>query len=327
MDSISPIKIKTQLDEYVIGQEKAKRLLSVAAFNHYRRVDYNANNGKLLEKSNVLLIGNTGTGKTLLAKTLAKCLNVPYYIQDCTRLTANGYVGCDVEECLLGLLRSCNFNIERAQRGIIVLDEVDKICQKTGGLPYHQIDVSGEAVQQALLKIIEGDVVDVPPYGGSKHPESRMIRIDTSSILFIAMGAFPGLRTTINRDTSAGISSLVLFKYGFLPEFIGRFPVLVELHPLTIGELVRIQTEPHNAILNQYKELFAAEGIDIVFESDALLEIARLAAIQETGARGLRTIVETVLCDFMFDLFGENTCHKLEITRGIVQEKTGNSKN
>ena len=317
-----PDQIKKYLDRFVIGQDEAKKDLAVAVYNHYKRILHRDDpECKVhLEKSNVILLGETGCGKTLLVKTIAKLLDVPCYIQDSTKLTASGYVGSDVEDCLAGLLRTCHYDMELAKKGIIMLDEGDKIAKKEAGVSVTR-DVSGECVQQSLLKIVEGDLVGVPPAGGRKHPEQPLLYVDTTDILFILSGAFVGLEDIVARRTGKGVdrigfvqgkqkeesSSLEdvsptdLKEFGFIPEFIGRFPVVTHVKPLDKDALVRILTEPENSITAQYVELLREDGIDLDFEPEALSAIAEAALNLGTGARGLRIIMEKVMRDIMFD--------------------------
>lgn len=318
----TPSDIKAFLDQYVIGQDEAKRVLSVAVYNHYKRIIYNQNpNRKMdIEKSNIILLGSTGSGKTLMVKTIAKMLGVPCYIQDCTKITESGYVGSDVEECLVGLLRTCDYNVAAAQCGIVMLDEGDKIATKGAG-PSITRDVSGEGVQQSLLKIVEGDLVGVPPAGGRKHPEQPLIYVNTSNILFILSGAFVGLdsivekrigRTRIGFNVESidmsdcdNVNSLVtpqdLKDFGLIPELVGRFPVIAYTNKLTEDDLIRILKEPKNAVIKQFSELLAMDNVELAFDEDALKYIANTAIDLETGARGLRTIIEEVLSEAMYN--------------------------
>jgi ATP-dependent Clp protease ATP-binding subunit ClpX len=317
-----PDQIKKHLDKYVIGQDEAKKTLAVAVYNHYKRIRHlNDPDCKVqLDKSNIILLGPTGCGKTLLVKTIAKLLDVPCYIQDCTKLTASGYVGSDVEDCLAGLLRSCNYELEMAKQGIVMLDEGDKIAKKEAGISITR-DVSGECVQQSLLKIVEGDLVGVPPMGGRKHPEQPLIYLDTTNILFIVSGAFVGLEDIISRRIGKGVNRIGftpaeeskdvnpldsvtpqdIRDFGFIPEFIGRFPVVTHVNDLDKEALLRILTEPANSITGQYIELLRQDGIDLDFAPEALDAIADAALTTGTGARGLRIIMEKIMRDIMFD--------------------------
>ncbi len=338
---LSPQQIYQRLDEYVVGQEDAKKVLSVAVYNHYKRVDSEIDTGDVeLEKSNILVVGPTGSGKTLLARTLAKVLDVPFSIADATALTEAGYVGEDVENILLHLIQSADFDIQRAERGIIYIDEIDKISRKSDN-PSITRDVSGEGVQQALLKIIEGTTASVPPQGGRKHPHQDFIQFDTSKVLFICGGAFEGLEDVVDRRVGKGVRNLGfgavtrestddvnilqhlthddLLKYGLIPEFVGRLPVVVTLDPLDLDSMVRILTEPKNALARQFERFFRMDNVELVFTPDALEAISETALVEKTGARGLRTVLEDLLLEVMFEIPG-----RPEIAKCIVSRETLN---
>ena len=337
---IRPSEIKKYLDEYVIGQDSAKRALAVAVYNHYKRIlSDNSNDNVKLDKSNILILGSTGTGKTLMAETLAKLLDVPFAIADATTLTEAGYVGEDVENILVRLLQVANYDIYKAQAGIVYIDEIDKVGRKTSS-PSITRDVSGEGVQQALLKILEGTIAQIPPKGGRKHPEQSLISIDTKNILFICGGSFDGLSKIISKrinsaeigfgktlkNTASDVENFEkvlpqdLIQYGFIPELIGRLPVISSLNTLDEKSLLQVLTEPKNSLLKQYKKLFKMENINLDFHKDALLEIIKLASNYKSGARALRSVMESTMLDLMFNLpeFSESGVHKITITKEFV---------
>ena len=341
-----PSEIKAELDKYIVGQDKAKKVLSVAVYNHYKRINSEIaqkDDDVEIEKSNILLLGPTGCGKTLLARTLARILNVPFATTDATTLTEAGYVGEDVENILLKLIQNADYDIEKAERGIIYIDEIDKIARKSENVSITR-DVSGEGVQQALLKIIESTIANVPPQGGRKHPQQECMRIDTTNILFICGGAFVGLDKIVQArkdDTSLGFGGKVkntdemdyqlfddvkpqdLTKFGLIPEFVGRVPIVVNLQPLDESALVKILTEPKNALIKQYQKLIGMDGVKLSFDPAAVSEIANTAIKLKTGARGLRTIIENLMTDVMYEIPSDGDISEVKITRDCV---LGNAK-